>query len=149
MFYERIGPGDYIPTEKRPSPKVIREFDEQLEDKQYEYIHKVGDGWHYLPGEPNYVFNGKYWYLERMSSEGCVLAHVEDICKLAGINFVDLQKAAYPDAEPQVVQEKDRKGCERPATLDDVQGVLDSLEDINYHSLNSTLEDMLREKGML
>jgi hypothetical protein len=47
---------------------------------------------------------------------------VVDLCAELGIDFADLYRSAYPD---------DR-----------------SVPDVNYHSLNSALEDALRERGI-
>ena len=144
MFYEMKTQDEngakYTPTKSRPSSEAMKEL--RADAKQTRSIthqHAPGNGWHYVPGKVDYFFNGQYWFCQRSTSEGAILAHVLDLCNLYGLNFDALQREAYPNEAPQAVNAADLLACTRPATKDDTCAVLESLEDVNYHGLAGLL----------
>ena len=117
------------------------------------YKHCPGDGFHYVPGtatfyqdlrghDPSkFVPFPRNWWIEFQHSNSAIFAHVEDICKLLGIDYGDLYRKAYPGCLPPHTGRGRRTYCERPATLADVAAVISDLEDINFSQLATELED--------
>lgn len=134
------------PTNDRPNDKTMQELLAELDDwykRGLIHLHSPGDGWHYVPGQTDCYFNGRYWYIYQSSSEGAVLVHVRDICTELGLDAMQLQREAYPDEKPSHVTEEDLNACTRAATIEDIDVVLEDLTDINYHSLRAVLESAL------
>lgn len=136
--------GEFEPTELRPSPKQLNELREAAARKtKYTKLHSPGDGWHYLPGPVIFALESSgRWFNLRETSEGCVFAHLEEICTLAGLDFQELCARAYPDEDIRVGDE-DRIHCVRSATLNDVQAVIGDLDDINYGTLAHEVEKLV------
>jgi hypothetical protein len=139
-------PDGYKPTDMRPNVTAQKDLQREKVKSLAEYPakkHTPGTGWHYVPAEPMICFNGSYWFVMRESSEGAILAHFKQICDLYGLDYIALQKEAYPDEEPQTVTAEYNKLLARPATIEDAEKVLDDLTDVNYHSLREALESKI------
>ena len=81
--------------------------------------------------------------------ENCVFALFYDYCKVKGLDPAALYRQAYSDREPS--SEAEREACIRRAMAEGVafplawydeafKGLLDSLSEINHHSLVSILD---------
>ena len=143
-FYERKD-GAYVLTARRPPPAMLAGLEADIADKLTRAKqHTPGDGWHFLPDPPAEVgWNGKYWWGMPRSCEGAVLAAVARLCELRGLDFMALQREAYPDEEPYTPTQQDRGELARPVTVFDAYRILEDLTDINYHSLRAVLEEHL------
>lgn len=114
--------------------------------------HTPGDGWHYVLGWPNtepLQAPLSPW----QAAEPCVLATARRLCELAGADFDEAIRAAYPDDEWG-------SPVEEAAALDAAlafidwpelpwpelrRRVLDDLSDCDYHGLAAELDDRLPE----
>lgn len=148
-YYARVN-GEYVATERRPTAAEFRPIMKWLvENRRCAQKHTPGDGWHFLPGSPEIMYNGEHWFGTYPTSEGAILAGVVDVCKAVGIDFDAIYQKAYGDQgeETPAITDEDRAACERPATTQDIREVLADLEDVNYHSLYQTFEEAMREAG--
>lgn len=136
-------------TDKRPSDWMRGYLLKQAKEmRRHLHDHLPGDGYHELAhcyhvclrGED---LRGEEWFGQFETSEGAVLAHVEDICLLAGIDYDVLVMQAYNRV--MRASANDRRACRRAATLADIDAVMDDLEDINYHTLAHVLQCALEE----
>lgn len=142
QFVAYVSADFYEETDLRPNAEQAQQLEKTLQEKK-SFKHKPGDGWHYLPLPAIAFFRRSQWHLQAATSEGAVLAHTEDLCKELGLDFQALCQKAYPDEEITPATQEDRDACDRPATKDDIQAILDDLTDINYHSLKTVLEDAI------
>ena len=62
---------------------------------------------------------------------------------LHGLDFMAIQREAYPDEEPYTPTEEDRGDLARPVTVLDAHCLLSDLSDINYYSLRRVLQEHL------
>lgn len=140
-YFERIG-DRYVQTDRRPPAAVDEDLRREIRLRTTSK-HKPGDGWHYIPASPAIVFSGSYWFPDVPSSEGCVLAHVWQICSLYGIDYKSLYQAAYPNEPCLPPGHWDFYWLERDATRKDARAVLRDLEQINYPNLADLLSKWL------
>lgn len=137
---------DYTATRRRPAADVMAYLDEQVRYfMQDAKRHEPGMGWHYIPGPVSLVLQDTEglaqgrWYYRPVTSERAILAHCEDICRIKGLDLSVLYAQAYPEEGALTSTAEDHAQCVRPATLDDIEAVLDDLTDVNYHSLRKVL----------
>lgn len=132
------------------SPNIRLALTREIEAKRaIARLHSPGDGWHYLPTRADYLHNGSYWFATLGTSEGPILANVDDLCAELGISFETLYRTAYPEEHtvPEITAE-DRAMRMRSASIQDAAKVLADLEDVNYHALYGALAEALRERGI-
>jgi hypothetical protein len=141
-FVEFTSANFYEDTDLRPSAEQLQQLEEEFQ-REKSFRHKPGDGYHYLSlSAIAYLYRAK-WSLQLKTSHGSVLAHVEDLCKELGLDFQALCKEAYPNDEISPATQEDRDACDRPATKDDIQAVLDDLEDIDFRNLKTVLKNAI------
>ena len=139
-------------TELRPSASAMRVLEQDAKEKAAEAVkHEPGMGWHYVPCEdPEFVlsqtwYGSEYWWVCWPTSEGAILAQTAIFCKAHGLDFIKLQRMAYPDQEPYEPTEEDYDNL-LPRLVPTLQDVLDDLSDVNYHSLCTVVEEATQGK---
>lgn len=143
----RLTEKDYEPTEERPDARTMRHLRRELKALEHlVHLHHPGDGWHYLPVSPRFCHNGAIWFVDRPTSEGAILAHVQDLCTLFHLDLAALLQAAFPDPPFDPLTLINHAACARPATTEDVAAVLEDLTIVNYHRLRELLEEALPDK---
>ena len=145
-FYE-MKSGVYVLTARHPPPATLAALEADIAVKLMQAKrHTPGDGWHFLPGPPAEVgWNGKYWWGMPRTSEGAVLAAVASLCEARGLDFMRLQREAYPQEQPYAPTEEDRGDLAREVMVFDAYRLLEDLTDINYHRLRAVLEEHLAQ----
>jgi hypothetical protein len=142
-FYELKGE-EYVPSARRPPPARLAALEVEItRDLTRAKRHTPGDGWHYLPAPAEVGWNGRYWWGMPRTSEGAVLAAVAKLCEAHGLDFMALQREAYPDEEPYAPTEENCDDLARPVTVFDAHCLLSDLSDINYYSLRRVLQEHL------